>query len=90
MLEWNCCGYTHSRTRQVNHVFLQKQKFLTRLFLSLYLYLVDLRIAFDLLDRNQDGKITSNELQFMLKNLGINVRDELIDDLIKEASHSGK
>lgn len=25
----------------------------------------------------------------MLKNLGINVRDELIDDLIKEASHSG-
>lgn len=90
VLEWNCCGYTHSRTRQVNHVFLQKQKLLTRLFLSLYLYLVDLRIAFDLLDRNQDGKITSNELQFMLKNLGINVRDELIDDLIKEASHSGK
>lgn len=51
---------------------------------------IDLRIAFDLLDRNQDGKITANELQFMLKNLGINVRDELIDDLIKEASHSGK
>lgn len=50
---------------------------------------IDLRIAFDLLDRNQDGKITANELQFMLKNLGIDVRDELIDDLIKEASHSG-
>ncbi|XP_055843590.1 calcium-binding protein E63-1 isoform X1 [Episyrphus balteatus] len=48
-----------------------------------------LRTAFDLLDRNRDGRVTANELQFMLKNLGINVRDELIDDLIKEASHTG-
>lgn len=50
----------------------------------------DLRTAFDLLDRNQDGRVTASELQFMLKNLGIIVRDELIGDLIKEASHSGK
>ncbi|XP_055325212.1 calcium-binding protein E63-1 isoform X4 [Sitodiplosis mosellana] len=49
----------------------------------------DLRIAFELLDRNQDGRVTAGELQFMLKNLGIIVRDELIDDLIKEASHGG-
>ncbi|XP_037905586.1 calcium-binding protein E63-1 isoform X3 [Hermetia illucens] len=49
----------------------------------------DLRTAFDLLDRNRDGRVTANELQFMLKNLGINVRDELIDDLIKDASHTG-
>lgn len=49
----------------------------------------DLRTAFDLLDRNQDGHVTAHELQFMLKNLGINVRDELIDDLMKEASHTG-
>lgn len=48
-----------------------------------------MRIAFDLLDRNQDGRVTAGELQFMLKNLGIVVRDELIDDLIKEASHGG-
>lgn len=48
--------------------------------------ITDLRIAFDLLDRNQDGRVTAGELQFMLKNLGIIVRDELIDDLIKEAS----
>lgn len=53
------------------------------------IFISDLRTAFDLLDRNQDGRVTSNELQFMLKNLGIDVRDELIDDLIKEASHSG-
>ncbi|XP_059216578.1 calcium-binding protein E63-1 isoform X5 [Stomoxys calcitrans] len=49
----------------------------------------DLRTAFDLLDRNRDGRVTANELQFMLKNLGINVRDEIINDLIREASHSG-
>ncbi|XP_055378703.1 calcium-binding protein E63-1 isoform X3 [Condylostylus longicornis] len=51
--------------------------------------LADLRTAFDLLDRNQDGRVTANELQFMLKNLGINVKDEIINDLIKEASQSG-
>lgn len=50
----------------------------------------DLRTAFDLLDRNQDGRVTANELQFMLKNLGIFVRDGLIDDLIKEASEGGE
>ncbi|XP_002135302.2 calcium-binding protein E63-1 isoform X1 [Drosophila miranda] len=51
--------------------------------------ITDLRTAFDLLDRNRDGRVTANELQFMLKNLGINVRDEIIHDLIREASHSG-
>lgn len=60
------------------------------LFIKKKIYCVaDLRIAFDLLDRNQDGRVTAGELQFMLKNLGIVVRDELIDDLIKEASHGG-
>lgn len=58
---------------------------------NLIFFLSDLRIAFDLLDRNQDGRVTASELQFMLKNLGIVVRDELIDDLIKEATgHGGK
>lgn len=55
-----------------------------------YFFILDLRTAFDLLDRNQDGHVTANELQFMLRNLGIHVRDELIDDLIKEASPTGK
>jgi hypothetical protein len=49
-----------------------------------------LRTAFGLLDRNRDGRVTASELQFMLQNLGIQVRDELINDLINEASHSGK
>ncbi|XP_063702234.1 calcium-binding protein E63-1 isoform X2 [Culicoides brevitarsis] len=49
----------------------------------------DLRTAFDLLDRDQDGHVTPNELQFMLRNLGIHIKDELVDDLLKEASKTG-
>ncbi|EDS42733.1 calcium-binding protein E63-1 [Culex quinquefasciatus] len=49
-----------------------------------------LRTAFDLLDRDQDGHVTPEELQFMLRNLGIHVRDELIDDLLREASRTGE
>ncbi|KAL7037656.1 hypothetical protein ACKWTF_009318 [Chironomus riparius] len=49
----------------------------------------DLRTAFDLLDRDQDGMVTPTELQFMLNNLGIHVSDELIDGLMKEASKTG-
>uniref|UniRef100_A0A1B0BT38 EF-hand domain-containing protein n=1 Tax=Glossina palpalis gambiensis TaxID=67801 RepID=A0A1B0BT38_9MUSC len=48
----------------------------------------DLRTAFDLLDRNRDGCITASELQFMLKNLGIKIKDDIIYHLIREASHS--
>ncbi|ETN60437.1 hypothetical protein AND_007914 [Anopheles darlingi] len=49
-----------------------------------------LRTAFDLLDRDQDGHVTPEELQFMLRNLGIHVRDELIDDLLREASRTAR
>ena len=56
----------------------------------LYLLITDLRTAFDLLDRDQDGMVTPTELQFMLNNLGIHVSDELIDGLMKEASKTGK
>lgn len=52
-------------------------------------FFLDLRTAFDLLDTNRDGRVTANELQFMLKKLGIDLRDELIEDLMKEASHTG-
>lgn len=59
------------------------------LFFLFYLIL-DLRTAFDLLDRDQDGMVTPTELQFMLRNLGIHVSDELIDALMKEASKTGE
>jgi Ca2+-binding EF-hand superfamily protein len=42
------------------------------------------------LDRDQDGMVTPTELQFMLRNLGIEMSDELIDGLMKEASKTGK
>nr|CAD7407618.1 unnamed protein product [Timema cristinae] len=50
----------------------------------------DLRTAFGLLDRNRDGHVTASELQFMLQNMGIQLRDELVHDLINEASESGE
>ncbi|GLV35914.1 Ecdysone-induced protein 63F 1 [Carabus blaptoides fortunei] len=51
--------------------------------------LQDLRTAFDLLDRNQDGRVTIGELQFMLQNLGIEVREEVVQELIKEVTQTG-
>ncbi|XP_050680830.1 calcium-binding protein E63-1 isoform X1 [Leptidea sinapis] len=49
----------------------------------------NLRTAFGLLDRDSDGHVTPAELQFMLRNLGIEVSDELIAELIKDASKNG-
>lgn len=60
------------------------------MYLFFYFIFIDLRTAFDLLDTNRDGRVTANELQFMLKKLGIDLRDELIEDLMKEASHTGE
>lgn len=51
--------------------------------------LKDLRTAFDLLDRNQDGRVTTAELQFMLRKLGIDLPDEVVQQLIISASHTG-
>lgn len=49
-----------------------------------------MRTAFDLLDTDRDGMVTPTELQFMLRNLGIEMSDELIDGLMKEASKTGE
>lgn len=49
-----------------------------------------MRTAFDLLDRNQDGQVTTTELQFMLSKLEIHLKDEVVQQLIKSASCSGK
>lgn len=73
-----------------NHTNILNLKTMKYIHLLIILPIADLRTAFDLLDRNQDGRVTANELQFMLRNLGIHVRDELIVDLITEASPSGK
>ncbi|XP_063536408.1 calcium-binding protein E63-1 isoform X1 [Cydia strobilella] len=49
----------------------------------------NLRTAFGLLDRDSDGHVTPEELQFMLRNLGIEVSDDLIGELITDASRTG-
>ncbi|CAH4026957.1 unnamed protein product [Pieris brassicae] len=48
-----------------------------------------LRTAFGLLDRDSDGHVTPAELQYMLQKLGIEVSDDLIAELIKDASKTG-
>ncbi|CAG9863725.1 unnamed protein product [Phyllotreta striolata] len=48
-----------------------------------------LKIAFELLDRNQDGRVTPGELKIMLNNLGIDLSLEKAEEIIRTASHSG-
>lgn len=45
---------------------------------------------FDLVDNNQDGKIAVDELKLMLKKLRIDLRDEIVEDLVRNGSHTGK
>lgn len=52
--------------------------------------LQELRTAFDLLDRNQDGKVTIREFKIMLNNLGIEITEEKAEDIIRTASHTGR
>lgn len=52
--------------------------------------ILGLKIAFELLDRNQDGRVTPGELQIMLNNLGIDIKYEKAEEIIRSASHSGE
>jgi len=83
--EFKDCRVSSTNHKLVLHVMKTTKSY--RLSFSL---LADLRTAFDLLDRDQDGMVTPTELQFMLRNLGIDLSDELIDGLMKEASKEGK
>lgn len=49
-----------------------------------------MKTAFELLDRNQDGRVTPGEFKIMLNNLGIEIKYEKAEEIIKNASHSGK
>lgn len=46
--------------------------------------------AFDLFDKNHDGKISSDELGRVLRTLGHNYSQEEIEDMIKNADTNGK
>ena len=45
----------------------------------------ELRIAFEALDENKDGFINRDELTKLLKNLGDEINDQVIDEMMKMA-----
>ena len=54
--------------------------------------LAELRKAFDVMDANKDGVVTKEELKSLLKGLGEEVTDEVVDEMISVAdtNHDGK
>lgn len=48
--------------------------------------ITDLKLAFNLLDKNSDGHMSVSELSSMLQEMGIEMNLEFIDILVKEAS----
>ena len=49
----------------------------------------ELKKAFEVMDTNKDGVVTKDELMTLLKNLGENVSDDVIDEMIKIADENG-
>lgn len=49
----------------------------------------ELHEAFKVFDRNNDGVISPDELQYVMTNLGMKLSEEEIDDMIKEADLDG-
>lgn len=52
--------------------------------------LSELKAAFELLDRNQDGKVTAGEMKIMLNNLGIHIKDDKVEQIVRGISHTGE
>merc|ERR1712244_16275 len=50
----------------------------------------ELRKAFKVMDADGDGKISGNDLQTILKKLGINIGDGEIEEMIKVADKNGE
>ncbi|CAG2112399.1 unnamed protein product, partial [Medioppia subpectinata] len=48
-----------------------------------------LRTAFQLFDTNRDGRVNEEEMKSMLNRLGISVGDQIIKQLLSEASKTG-
>lgn len=42
------------------------------------------------MDQDRDGRITALEVQSMLQQLGINLREDIVLNLVRQASQSGK
>ncbi|XP_042907140.1 calcium-binding protein E63-1-like isoform X1 [Parasteatoda tepidariorum] len=46
----------------------------------------EMKTAFAMLDKNQDGRVNLNDIKHMLENLGIKVADTVLQSLIREVS----
>ena len=46
-------------------------------------------MAFILMDSDQDGRVTASEIQTMLSQLGIVLPEEIVLNLVRQASQSG-
>ena len=42
------------------------------------------------MDSDRDGRVTAVEIQNMLLNLGISLREDIVLNLVRQASQSGK
>ena len=49
----------------------------------------ELKKAFEVMDTNKDGFVTKDELKNLLKGLGEDVTDEVVDEMIKIADENG-
>ena len=49
----------------------------------------ELKKAFAVMDANKDGVVTKDELKTLLKGLGEDVTDEVVDEMIKIADENG-
>ena len=54
--------------------------------------IAELRKAFDVMDANKDGVVTKEELKNLLKGLGEDVTDEVVDEMIAiaDTNNDGK
>ena len=51
--------------------------------------IAELKKAFEVMDANKDGVVTKEELKSLLKGLGEEVTDEVVDEMIKIADENG-
>ena len=49
----------------------------------------ELKKAFEVMDANKDGVVTKEELTQLLKGLGEDVTDDVVDEMIKIADENG-
>ena len=49
----------------------------------------ELKKAFEVMDTNKDGFVTKDELKSLLKGLGEDVTDDVVDEMIKIADANG-